>query len=263
MPELPEVERFRKYINDTSMHQTIENALLSDEDLLKDVTANELIPTLKNNEFISTNRHGKFVFIQLHHGGYLVLHFGMTGDLKYYKFDPRKPRPYLLLIRFTNGYHLSFTDPRKFGEISFVNSPEDFIEKRGYGPDALLITEGEFIKRVQAKKSAIKTVLIDQHVVAGIGNEFSDEILFQSQLHPESKANKLSTKQVKIIYQETQEILKEAVSKNADRKQLLQYFFLENRKAGLQCPSCKGKTAMKTIGGRSAYFCEECQELVE
>jgi formamidopyrimidine-DNA glycosylase len=191
------------------------------------------------------------------------LHFGMTGDLLYYKQDTSKPKVYILLIKFENGNNLLFSDWRKFGMIALTESPYDFMAKRKYGKDALLITLEEFIDTFKKLKTSIKTALIDQHHVAGVGNEFSDEILFQATIHPESKANKLRYEILEEIYNQMQKILKEAVFQNADRKKLKHYFFLGNRKEGLTCPRCGGETSIKTIGGRSSYFCPTCQKLIQ
>jgi formamidopyrimidine-DNA glycosylase len=136
-----------------------------------------------------------------------------------------------------------------------------FVARRGYGTDALEMSQEEFFTRLNKKKVAIKTALIDQHLVAGVGNEFADEILFRSRIHPNSLSSALSKQQFAVIHRQMEKILKEAVSVNADRRQLGHYFFLGNRVARLQCPNCGGETELKTIGGRSTYYCPNCQVL--
>jgi formamidopyrimidine-DNA glycosylase len=114
-----------------------------------------------------------------------------------------------------------------FGKIAVVENMADFITQRGYGEDALFISKEKFIKRFGNRKIPIKTVLINQKIIAGVGNEFSDEILFQWRIHPMSVAGKPSEKQLVVIYKHMKEILREAVRVDADRERLLQYFFLE------------------------------------
>jgi formamidopyrimidine-DNA glycosylase len=261
MPELPEVESFRKYIEDTSLHQRIADVQLAAQGMFIDTTDKELKKILEGNSFSGTFRHGKFLFIRLEKEGSLMLHFGMTGDLLYYELDHKSPRSYVLLVHFVNGKNLLFSDPRRLGKIALVKDVDQFIKKRGYGKDALLITKEEFMALFRKKRTSIKAALMNQKSVAGVGNEFSDEILFQSRIHPASIASKLSLEQLAEIYSHMKRILTEAVFHNADRTKLKQYFFLENRKAGLICPRCGGRTVWETIGGRSSYFCPSCQKL--
>lgn len=262
MPELPEVESFKRYFDKTSLRQKIKKVRLGAPDMLFHASEKDVLDNLKGNTFVETRRHGKFFFALLKKNGALLLHFGMTGKFLYYMPDKKSPKSFALLIEFGNGNNLAFQDSRRLGMIGWVSDVDEFIQRHGYGIDALKISEKEFVAIVRKRKTAIKTVLINQRVVAGVGNEFSDEILFQSRIHPESKANVLTEAQLKTIYGHMNTILKEAVKQNADRDKLRQYFFLENRRADLKCPEgCKGFTEFKTVGGRSAYFCPSCQKL--
>lgn len=259
MPELPEVESFRKYVADTSLRQRIEKVQLKTNGMLLDTTDKALKDVLEGNVFEDTFRHGKFLFIKLKSKESLMLHFGMTGDVEYSK-SQELPKSYVIIFQFKNGSQLVFSDPRKLGKVSLIKDVEAFIQKRKYGKDALEITKEEFLKRFSKKRTPIKVSLMDQKTIAGVGNEYSDEILFQCRIHPGSSTVKLSLKQLLQIYSSMKSILKTAVKKNADRAKLKKYFFLDNRKAGLICPRCKGKTEWKTIGGRSSYFCPSCQK---
>ncbi|PZR37803.1 MAG: formamidopyrimidine-DNA glycosylase [Azospira oryzae] len=260
MPELPEVENFRSFVDRTSLHQKIEGVKLAKTDRLFDISAKDLIHILEGNEFESTWRHGKFLFIRLKQKGHLVLHFGMTGELYYHTPNEKSPKVYVLLIHFENGKNFIFSDSRGFGMMAWTQNIEGFIKKRGYGDDALQIDQDRFLGLFRKRKVAIKTALMNQHLLAGVGNEFSDAILFQTKIHPLSVSGKLSIDHLKAIFLVMKKILKEAVSYNADRNKLNHYFLLNQRKAGLVCPRCKGKTEFQTIGGRSSYFCPSCQE---
>lgn len=229
--------------------------------MLWDTAAKDLIDTLTGNTFQSTFRHGKFLFIELKHSGYLMLHFGMTGDLLYYTSDKAHPKAYVLLMHFENGNSLLFSDSRMLGMIALVKDVDAFIKKRGYGPDALLVSQKEFTFLLEKRKVAIKTALMNQKIIAGVGNEFSDAILFQCKIHPSTPCHHLEEQQLHEVYHVMKKILKEAVSHNADRDELNHYFLLNQRKAGLRCVRCEGKTEFLTIGGRSSYFCPSCQML--
>jgi formamidopyrimidine-DNA glycosylase len=260
MPELPEVESFRKFIEKTSLHKKIELARLASPGMLLNTKEKDLIKSLQGNSLEKTFRHGKFLFIKLKNEGNVMLHFGLTGDVEFVKPGDASPEKFALQLHFSDDSDFFFTDTRKMGKIALVDDVQKFIEERGYGTDALKIKEKDFIEKISKKKVAIKTVLMDQKIVAGVGNEFSDEILFQTKIHPGSSTVALSEKQLVAIYKTMVTILKDAVKSNARRDELEHFFFLDNRKAGLVCPRCKGKTAFQTIGGRSSYFCPKCQK---
>jgi formamidopyrimidine-DNA glycosylase len=262
MPELPEVETFKQYLENTSLRKEISEAVLHREHVLLDTKKGALVKALEGNKLTGAIRHGKFLFIRLAKGGYLLIHFGLTGDFEFVEKEGQDPRFTLLLLKFRNGSKLAYTDPRQMGKIALVDDVNKFIRNRGYGPDALTISREDFIERLEGRRTNIKTALMNQKLLAGVGNEYSDEILFQVGLHPESRVDKLPRKLLENIWKEMRKILDKAVSVNADRDQLEEYFFLDNRKAGLECPNCKGKTESKTVGGRSAYFCPSCQELI-
>jgi formamidopyrimidine-DNA glycosylase len=260
MPELPEVETYKKYIDKTSVGKPIDLIKLLAPKMLLKTTEKKLKSTLVGNVFKDTFRHGKFLFIKLRKGGNLLLHFGLTGDLSFTRPGEEPPPRFVLRFHFHDDSDLFFTDTRKMGKIALVDNIQSFINERGYGKDALKITKQEFVETLKKKKVAIKTVLMDQKILAGVGNEFSDEILFEAKIHPATPTINLSPKQLQTIYTLMVSILKQSVKHNANREKLSQYFFLENRKAELVCPNCNGKTAFQTIGGRSSYFCPTCQK---
>lgn len=260
MPELPEVESFRKFIDKNAVGKKIEVARLVSKNMLLNTKEKDLVNTLEGNSLAETFRHGKFLFIKLKTKGNLMLHFGLTGDVEYTRPGEAPPEKFALQLHFADDSAFFFTDTRKMGKIALVDDVPAFIKQRGYGADALKIKEADFIAKVSNRKVAIKTVLMDQKILAGVGNEFSDEILFQTRIHPVSATGSLPKKMLPAIYKTMSSILKEAVKANANRDKLSQFFFLDNRKAGLSCPRCKGKTEFQTIGGRSSYFCPKCQK---
>ena len=260
MPELPEVESFRKLIETTSLTKRIDSVQISAPKMIEGCSETEFQKALVGNSFTATHRHGKFLFARLKQGGYVMLHFALTGDLHFVEPGDEAPPRFVMQLHFEDDSSLYLSDTRKLGKISLVEHVEAFIAERGYGKDALTITESEFVHRLRNKRVAIKTALMDQKIVAGVGNEFSDEILFQSRVHPETTAASLTEKKLESIYSKMVDILEDSVRHHADRNKLKHYFFLENRKAGLPCPRCKTKTISLSIGGRSSYLCPKCQK---
>src|SRR5262245_13124382 len=130
MPELPEVESFRRYFDRTSLHQEIKEVRLYSPEMLQGISPKKFSEELKEHEFVSTGRHGKDLFAELDSGKDLALHFGMTGHLKYFNDPKQRPSYVRLLIQFANSYNLAFDCLRKLGRISFANDRVKFIHDK-------------------------------------------------------------------------------------------------------------------------------------
>lgn len=265
MPELPDVEVFRRYFKHTSLNKKILRVDINAVKMLRDVSSGSLRMNLKNTRFIKTSRHAKYLFAFANNGKILVLHFGMTGSLKYYKNDEQKPEHTRMLITFTNGYHLAYNCPRKLGKIFLVNDKQKFISNKQLGPDPLSdnFNLTTFRELLEGKRGTIKATLMDQKTISGIGNIYSDEILFNSNIHPASKTEKLNDDQVKKIYHMMRKILQRAIKESVEVNNIPRTYLLPNRVPGEDCPRCKGKIRKKTIAGRSAYFCDNHQKKIK
>lgn len=130
MPELPDVEGFRRYIERTSLRQIIGQVDIRDDYILKGISPDDLRKGLIGRRFESTRRHGKYLFIRLDDSRHLYMHFGMTGQPKYFEDMADDPRFDRLLITFENGYHLAYVDQRKLGRIGLVSDPDDFLREK-------------------------------------------------------------------------------------------------------------------------------------
>ena len=196
MPELPEVEVFRQYMNSTSLHKKISNVEVKSKTILGKVSPHSLRTRLKDHQFISTSGYGKYLFAKNDNEDFLVIHFGMTGFLNYYKNSEEASKHIRLLIKFNNGYNLVFDDVRKLGRVYLVDNYKQFIKKKKLGIDPIRekINFSSFKKIVNGKKGSIKSVLMNQQILAGIGNIYSDEILFQAKINPKSAFDKLKKK---------------------------------------------------------------------
>lgn len=142
-------------------------------------SSKDLEKHLVGKKFQATFRHGKFLFIAISDGGNLLLHFGLTGDLLFVANGEAGPDKFALQILFEGDEMLFFTDTRKLGKLGIVEDADLFISEKAYGADALLISQSQFAALFEKKKTSVKALLMDQHLVAGVGNEYSDEILFQ------------------------------------------------------------------------------------
>ena len=260
MPELPDVETFKQYFDATSLHQRIDDVDVRDAYILKDVSARELARGLKGHRFESSRRHGKHLFVRADHDLWLRLHFGMTGSLHYFKAEEQAPRHTRVLFVFANAHSLAFEDQRKFGEIGLVADVNKFLKERALGPDALDITLSQLREIFAKHRGAVKTILLNQKLIAGIGNIYADEILFRTRVHPSTQISSLSGKTVTKLFRATRCILKRAIEANADVALMPKSWLLPHRGKGGKCPGCGRKLRSATIGGRTAWFCAHCQK---
>jgi formamidopyrimidine-DNA glycosylase len=259
MPELPDVEIFKQYLDATSLHKKIESAKVTDKRILQSVSQNRLTNALKGKTFHSTRRHGKYLFVELNNKTFLVLHFGMTGFLKYFKKMDRQPDHPRLLIEFANGYHLAYDCQRMLGQVSLTKEVEEFIKANDLGMDAMDVDLENLRDVLVTSRATVKSALMNQKLLAGIGNVYSDEILFQAQVHPKTKANRLSEEQLERILSHTRKVLKTAIDCRADPEKMPKSYILPQRHSEGKCPRCEREIAKEKISGRSAYFCPQCQ----
>jgi formamidopyrimidine-DNA glycosylase len=260
MPELPDVETFKRYLDATSLHQRIIRVDVRSTYVLKGVSAHELARRLKGRCFESSRRHGKHLFVRADADLWLRLHFGMTGSLRYFKHQEQAPKYTRVLFVFANAHRLAFEDQRKFGEVGLLKDIDQFLKKRALGPDAVTITCSQFQEIFRKHRGAVKTILLNQKLIAGIGNIYADEILFRTRIHPATQVSALKDKTVAKIFHAARYILKKAIEAEADMDRMSKSWLLPHRGKGGKCPRCGRELKSATIGGRTAWFCTHCQK---
>jgi formamidopyrimidine-DNA glycosylase len=260
MPELPDVEVFIRHINSTAVgHRVTDVTLRRERDIVSGVSPARLRHILRGAPLESTRRHGKFAFVELRDRGWLALHVGLTGFVRYFKSEEDEPEHTRLLLRLDNGYHLAYVCQRLLGRIDQTSDVGAFVDDEGLGPDALSIRLDPFQELVSGSRGMIKTTLMNQRIIAGIGNIYSDEILFHARVHPRTGASELGERRTARLHRSMLTVLRTAIRHNADPDGLPGSYLLPRREEGAACPDCGGKVAKIRIGGRSAYYCTECQ----
>lgn len=259
MPELPDVEVLKGYLDSTALHQEIEAVDVNDEIVLEGITPDKLEHELVGCTFDATRRHGKHLFVNLQPGDWLELHFGMTGDLKYYKHEEQEPDYTQILFHFKNHYRLAYIMPRKLGEVQLIESPDDFIEENNLGPDALDLDFESFKDLLSGRRGMVKSTLMNQEILAGIGNVYSDEILYQAGIHPRTKVKELSDQQLHQLYDKMQDVLQTAIDHQAKPEQFPDSYLIPHRSEGEKCPKCAGEVKRIEVSGRGGYYCPSCQ----
>ncbi len=262
MPELPDVEVFEHYFNYTALHKKVEKVNVDDDSILENISPRSFQMRLKDEKFKSTSRYGKYLFIELIRDEILVIHFGMTGYLKYYKNEEKSPEYEKLIFNLNNGFKLAYVCTRKFGLLSLIDNQQDFIEKHELGPDAYSddLNWNNFKKIFEGRRGSIKTAIMNQKIIAGIGNVYSDEILFQAKIYPFSKIDILSEKELKEIYKKMNWVFKKAIEPNVEEDKFPKKFLLSHRDVGAKCPICGGTIKSEKYSGRTAYYCEDHQK---
>jgi formamidopyrimidine-DNA glycosylase len=260
MPELPEVEIFKRYLDATSLHHRIDDIDVRNTYVLKETSARELARGLKGRRFESSRRHGKHLFVRADGKLWLRLHFGMTGSLQYFKQEQQAPTHTRVLFIFANNHRLAFDDQRQFGQIGLLKEVDEFLKKRALGPDALEIDLGELRKVMRKHRGAVKSILMNQRLISGIGNIYADEILFRARMHPATEISRLGDKALTKLFRATHYVLRKAIAAKADTNQMPQSWLLPHRGKGGKCPRCGRRLKSAIIGGRTAWFCPHCQK---
>lgn len=271
MPELPEVETYRRYFEETALGQTVVD--LKAEDPRRQLTTDydTLLQALRGTQFVETHRIGKHFLITLSTGKVLVLHFGMTGDLAYYRDEEDTPRFARIVFYFQNGFRLAFIDSRKFGRVGLASSVADYQQAKALGPDALDITLPQLQASLEKRKAPIKTLLLDQKILAGIGNWIADEVLFQAKINPARLAQSLSAEEYEHLHAAIKLVLTTAIEHEAIYQTFPKSFLIHARgwdevvetttAERRVCPRHHTPLEIMKVGGRTTYFCPVCQPL--
>jgi len=257
MPELPEVEIYRRYFDGHALDQTIVGVRVRDVRILGETRQPVLRRALTGRRFLATRRHGKHLFAEVEGGTWLRIHFGMTGDLFYYhgvKSPARYPR---VIVDFEKNAHLAYDDPRLFGVVEISASPESYVESRGLGPDPLddSFDARSFAALLENRRGAIKALLMTQEIIAGLGNLYVDEILFQTSVHPRRPAGSITKRQRLTMYKTMRTILLGVIERKLEGKPYPSRFLIPHREEGERCPRCGGSIQRTVVFGRTTYFC--------
>lgn len=258
MPELPDVEIFKEYLKQFALKKKIEEIEVFEKKIIRQISEKDFKKKVLGSAFTEVSRHGKYLFATLSNGSSVVFHFGMTGSLYYFKKEKTPPHT-RLLFDFKDGSHLAFIAIRLFERVTLADSKEAFIKKQRLGPDALSISGPEFMKLISKSKLGIKTILMQQHLISGIGNIYSDEILFQTKLHPNKKS--LTPSQIKKLYLQMRKVLAKAIQFGAARREMPKNWLIHYRSSKKNCPLCGTPIKKIEVISRPTYFCPDCQKL--
>jgi formamidopyrimidine-DNA glycosylase len=261
MPELPEVETQLKYFLKTALGNCVERVIVTAPNIIRRPGVRAFASGLRGRCFVDAKRRGKYLIVALDNGRSLILHFGMGGELIYH--TSAKDRPEYTRIEFilTNGKRLAFTCPRKICRVMLVDDPAQIPALKEMGPEPLgAVFSLGFLEHLieQRPRRQIKPLLMDQRMIAGVGNIYADEILFEAKVRPDRISSSMSEDEIKRIHRETRRVLKRAL-RTASEPEFPIDFLVSRNSRGAACRICAGPIEKKTIGGRTSYFCPNCQ----
>jgi formamidopyrimidine-DNA glycosylase len=255
MPELPEVHTFQQYFDAAALQQRILRVDVHDDKIIRNMDGFSFAERLRERTFTSSLRRGKYLFAGLDNGHSVLLHFGMTGDLKLYQEPEERPRFERFAFVFTDGNRLGFDDARKFARVLYLEDRDAYIAESGLGPDALVISEADFLAAMGQRKTSLKGFLLNQSCLAGVGNLYADEICYRTRVHPGSTVAALPDKKRREVYAKLQEVLHTAVAQSPHyREYPEQWFWNEWRHESHLAPDGKSKVEFAKIAGRTTYW---------
>jgi formamidopyrimidine-DNA glycosylase len=259
VPELPDVEVFRRTLARSSLRRRISAVDVADPQVLEDVSAAELERELTGSQLTGTSRHGKHLYVRRDHGSALALHFGMTAYVEPGPADAPEPGHARVTLVFDDGRRLVFVDQRRFGRVTLVEDPAADVRERGLGPDALSVGLDRLRDLLEVSRAVLVSALMDQSTIAGIGNIYSDEILFHARLDPHVQACALTDRETGRLHRQLQRVLERAIEAHAQPEQMPAGWLIHAREDGAPCPRGTGTIRPYRAAGRTAYWCPECQ----
>lgn len=265
MPELPEVENVVQGLRKNIIGKKIEKLeIISEAIVNRDVK--RINRALKQN-ILAVKRRGKYIIIELEEG-FLLAHLRMTGKLLY---QGEIDKHVHLILKFADGSYLAYKDVRKFGRVIYLNKEElaAYLDKK-VGLEPLEMSLQEFISKVKPKKGPIKKNLLDQGIIAGIGNIYADEILFTSFIKPQYSTEKLTEEDYKKLYDNMKSILSMAIEvggstikdyvDSSGKAGGFQNFHKVYGRGGQSCNNCSQMLEKTKIAGRTTVYCPKCQK---
>lgn len=268
MPELPEVETIKNELLPYVIGRTITGITLYWERIVRQPSVSEFEAKVIGQTIITLSRRGKYLFFYLSSGDVLVMHLKMTGSLL---IDPDDDKFTRAIIKLDSGTEIHFWDPRKFG-VMWLDKDEGAVEAK-LGPEPL---DDDFTVEVltqilRGRTAPVKPVILDQSVIAGIGNMYADEALFDAKIHPLKPTGDLTNDEIQRLYSSILKVLIKALSsKGASIRNYIRPDgqpgtahdeFVVAHGVGKTCPNCGTPIERIVVRGRGTYLCPKCQRL--
>ena len=274
MPELPEVETYVRELEPELSGRRVTDAHVYWERTLAEPSASEFESSLVGARFADFGRRGKYMLLGLDDGRTLIVHLRMTGKLVVVAAGTEPGKHGHVTHGLDDGRSIHFQDTRKFGRIWLTDDPESVVAKLGPEPLGDEFTADYLAKRIAARKASVKALILDQGIVAGVGNIYADEALYRAGIHPTRTGGSLSADEVGRLRTAIVEILASAIdhqgsslgtsslqnySRPGGQSGAFQEEFNVFRRTGEPCPRCGHPVERIVVAQRGTHFCPVCQ----
>lgn len=267
MPELPEVETIARELREKIINEVFSNV---ERIWSRSLVAEDGL-SLTNCKIQAIDRKGKYLIFLLDKH-FLITHLRMTGQLIVSDSKPDNDQHLRVIFRFKSGKYLLFYDLRKFGRIFLTNDPQKVLKNIGVDAISEEFTPDKFLEILNEKKTKVKSFLLDQRNIAGLGNIYIDESLFESQIHPETIINNLDSDRREKLYNVIRKTLYRSIEKMGttisdykttgggfgENQDYLKVYQRQNQ----PCLVCKATIEKTRVNGRGTHFCPQCQKKI-
>ena len=272
MPELPEVETVRRTLENFILDKEIRAVDVFYEKMIRNVSVKEFSDTITGKSIKRIERYGKHLVFVI--GEYaLISHLRMEGKYFIKNLDHDRGKHEHVIIYFSDGETLRYQDTRKFGTMDLIKYDQLHIDspivKLGYEPSNPLLTIAYLKEKLSKKTIAIKSALLDQTIITGLGNIYVDEVLFRCRLHPETSSSSLKKKDLANVIKYSGEVIEKAIrlggttirsyTSSLGVTGRFQNDLLVHTKIDEPCPVCETTILKTKVNGRGTYYCPKCQ----
>ena len=267
MPELPEVETIVNGLRPRVVGRTIAGIVIRDTRPVQQVKLEEFCERLIGRRIVGLSRRGKYIIFGLSQGENMVVHLRMTGALLW---NPAGSEPFSRLeFILDDGSSLVYTDVRRFGTFRLAKNPAEIMGGLGIEPLGSKFTRSALAEYLGSRSAPVKSALLKQEHIAGIGNMYADEALFGAKIHPLRPANSLNQREIAVLHRSIRSVLKRAVENkgasirnyrrpDGEAGRAHEEFAVAHR-GGRPCPRCSTAVIRIVVGQRGTYLCPRCQ----
>ncbi len=267
LPELPEVETIKNELLPHVTGRQFSEITIYDVRAVLQPPVEEFCLKLMGQRVDNLERRGKYLIFHISGGGVLIIHLRMTGALL---LNPAQVDRYTrALFQFDNDSRVVFSDRRRLGRLWLAEDDRAVMDRLGIEPLSAEFTVGELARRLQGRQTPVKAFLLDQAVIAGIGNMYADEALFAAKVHPLKKAGSLSSDEIKDLHTAIVNVLRSAVDNKGASVDTYKrpggepgtahFDFRVAHRPGVPCPDCGTTVQRIVVRNRGSYFCPNCQ----
>jgi len=270
MPEIPDLEAIRHYLMPRLEGRTVSRTVAPIPWLIR--TGASDLGSLQGHGFTSITRIGKFLLFHVDDGRIVVVNPMLTGRFHWVEADAKKPGMLGVVLTFDDGHELRYSDMRRMGRWYIVADEaalQTVPQMEKLGPDALALDEDGFVQLMRPRRGQVKNTITNQEAIAGIGNAYSDEILWAAGIHPHRRGATLEEEDWRRLFRAMRSVLEASMAQvdatvqaeGLGRKEEWREHLKVHRRAGESCPRCGGDIRSQVRGGSETNYCVPCQPL--